>query len=98
MGFSGGAVDNLPANLENVDSFSGLGKSSGVGNATHSSILDWKIPWIEEPGGRQSMGSKELNTTEKACMTHLPIISQINLTPSSSLFPKKVLIVHVMTF
>ena len=24
--------------------------------ATHSSILSWEIPWIEEPGGLQSMG------------------------------------------
>jgi len=24
--------------------------------ATHSNILDWKIPWIEEPDGLQSMG------------------------------------------
>ena len=24
--------------------------------ATHSSILDWEIPWTEEPGGLQSMG------------------------------------------
>ena len=24
--------------------------------ATHSSILAWKVPWIEEPGGLQSMG------------------------------------------
>ena len=27
--------------------------------ATHSSILAWKIPWTEEPGGIQSMGSQE---------------------------------------
>ena len=27
------------------------------GMATHSSILAWKIPWTEEPGERQSMGS-----------------------------------------
>ena len=27
--------------------------------ATHSSILAWKTPWIEEPGGLQSMGSQE---------------------------------------
>ena len=27
------------------------------GMATHSSILGWEIPWIEEPGGLQSMGS-----------------------------------------
>ena len=32
--------------------------------ATHSSTLAWKIPWKEEPGGLQSMGSQELDTTE----------------------------------
>ena len=28
--------------------------------ATHSSILDWEIPWKEEPGGLQSMGSQRV--------------------------------------
>ena len=28
------------------------------GMATHSSILAWRIPWIEEPGGPQSTGSQ----------------------------------------
>ena len=28
--------------------------------ATHSSILAWRIPWIEEPGGLQSMGSQRV--------------------------------------
>ena len=33
--------------------------------ATHSSILDWEIPWTEEPGGLQSVGSqKESDTTQ----------------------------------
>ena len=32
--------------------------------ASHSSILDWRIPWTEEPGGLQSMGSQELDMTE----------------------------------
>ena len=27
--------------------------------ATHSSILAWEIPWTEEPGGLQSMGSQK---------------------------------------
>ena len=31
--------------------------------ATHSSILAWKIPWTEEPGGLQSMESQELDMT-----------------------------------
>ena len=33
--------------------------------ATHSSILAWKIPWTEEPGGLQSMGSQESDTTDR---------------------------------
>ena len=32
--------------------------------AIHSSILTWRIPWTEEPGGLQSMGREELNMTE----------------------------------
>ena len=31
--------------------------------ATHSSILAWRLPWTEEPGGLQSMGSQESDTT-----------------------------------
>ena len=31
--------------------------------ATHSSILAWVIPWTEEPGGLQSMGSQESDAT-----------------------------------
>ena len=30
---------------------------------THSNILAWEIPWTEDPGGLQSMGSQELDTT-----------------------------------
>ena len=33
--------------------------------ATYSSILAWKIPWTENPGGLQSMGHKESDTTEQ---------------------------------
>ena len=32
------------------------------GMATHSSILAWRIPWIEEPGGLSSMGSQKSQT------------------------------------
>ena len=32
--------------------------------ATHSSVLAWRIPWIEEPGMLQSMGPQESDTTE----------------------------------
>ena len=33
--------------------------------APHSSALAWKIPWTEEPGRLQSMGSLESDTTER---------------------------------
>ena len=33
--------------------------------AIHSSILAWRIPWTEDPGGLESMGSQELDTTEQ---------------------------------
>ena len=33
--------------------------------ATHSSIFAWEVPWTEEPGGLQSMGSQEMDRTEQ---------------------------------
>ena len=38
----------------------GWGRSPGKEMATHSSILVWKIPWTEEPGRLQSMGSQRV--------------------------------------
>ena len=35
------------------------------GMATHCSFLAWRIPWAEEPGGLQSIGHKESDTTEQ---------------------------------
>ena len=45
--------------------------------ATHSSILAWRIPWTEEPGGLQSMGHKESDTTERL-HTHSHFIEKEN--------------------
>ena len=41
-------------------SFTGLGRFSGGGNGTHSSILAWKIPWTGKPDGPQSMWSQRV--------------------------------------
>ena len=40
------------------------------GMATHSSILAWRIPCTEEPGGLQSMGSQKSQTRMKRLSTH----------------------------
>ena len=37
--------------------------------AVHSSILAWRIPWTEEPGGLQSMGRKKLDMTEQLTLS-----------------------------
>ena len=37
---------------------------------THSGILAWEIPWTDEPGGPQSTGHKELDTTEQLTLSH----------------------------
>ena len=42
-------VKNLPANAGDAGSIPGLGRSPGVGNATHSSLLAWRTSWTEEP-------------------------------------------------
>ena len=39
--------------------------------ATHCSILDWRIPWTEEPGGLQSTESQKLDTNEQLTLSKL---------------------------
>ena len=75
MGFPGGSVvkkkkKNLPANAGDVDSIPGSERSPREGNgnpdslekemATHSRILAWEIPWTDEPGKPQFMGSQRV--------------------------------------
>ena len=50
-------VKNLPAMLETWVQSLGREDLLEKGMATHSSILAWRIPWTEEPGGLQSIGS-----------------------------------------
>ena len=53
-------VKNLPAMQETGVRSLGRENSLEEEMATHSSILAWEIPWIEEPGGLQSMGSQRV--------------------------------------
>ena len=57
-------VKNLPAIWETWVWSLGREDPLEKGMATHSSIFAWRIPWVEEPGGLQSMGHKESDTTE----------------------------------
>ena len=51
-------VKNLPAMKETWVRSAGREDPLEEGMATHSSILAWRVPWTEEPGGLQSMESK----------------------------------------
>ena len=53
-------VKNLPAMQETRVQFLGGEDPLENGMASHSSILAWKNPWTEEPGGLQSMGSQRV--------------------------------------
>ena len=53
-------VKNLPAVQETWVRSLGQEDPLEKEMATHSSILAWKIPWTEEPGGLQSMGSQRV--------------------------------------
>ena len=68
-------VKNLPAKQEtwilSLDWEDPLEKEM----ATHSSILAWEIPWTEEPGGLQSMGSKRVERDSASKPTNNPYSS-----------------------
>ena len=58
----GSVVRNLPANAGDPGSILGLGRPLEKGMATNSSILAWRIPRTEEPGGLQSTGFTKSRT------------------------------------
>ena len=65
LGFPGGASGKEPAcqcrlDEREVGLMPGSGRSPGEGNGKRSSILAWEIPWTEEPGGLQSIGSQRV--------------------------------------
>ena len=53
-------VNRLPTMQETQVQSLGWGDPLEKEMATHSSILAWKIPWMEEPGRLQSMGSQRV--------------------------------------
>ena len=53
-------VKNLPAMWKTEVRSLGWEDPLENGMVTHSSILAWRIPWTEEPGGLQSMGSQRV--------------------------------------
>ena len=69
LGFPGGSDSKeSTCNAGNLGQSLGWEDALEEGMATHSSILDWTVPWTEEPGGLHSWGRKESDTTEAVCV------------------------------
>jgi len=51
------------------------------GMPTHSSILAWRMPWSEEPGGPQSMGSQRIRHNKRDLAHSTPPLSLGSLVP-----------------
>ena len=77
-------VKNLPAMQETW--FLSLGWEDLLEKemATHSSILAWRIPWMEEPGRLQSMGLERVDTTERLTHKEWPEVSVLQVCSSLS--------------
>ena len=56
-----------------------VGDSLEEGTATHSSILAWRIPWTEKPGGLRPRGHRELDVTEVTEHTHTHSLNEMIL-------------------
>ena len=73
-------VKNQPARQETRVESLGQEEPLEKGMATHSSILAWRIPWTEEPGGLQSMESQRVR--------HDLVTDTLTLTSKESSFIK----------
>ena len=63
VGFPGGSDGKASVcNAGDLGLIPGSGRSPGKDMATNSSTLAWKIPWTEDPGRLQSMGSQKVGT------------------------------------
>ena len=72
LGFPGGSeVKNLPEMQKTQVLSLGWEDPLEEGMATHSSILAWRIPWTEEAGGLQSMGSQRVRHD---CVTNTTLL------------------------
>ena len=77
------AVKNLPAMQETRVQILHQEETLEKEMAIHSSIPAWTIPWTEEPGRLESVGSQELDMTEWPNHHHQKILQHLPLTKDS---------------
>jgi len=101
-GFPGGsAVKNLPVKQETWVQALGWENPLEEDMATHSSILTWRIPWAEEPGRLQSMGSQrvgqEWSDSKHTCMQGMcNVHTSYPDSPPLGMYVEKYMQVHIL--
>ena len=100
VGFSDGSVvKNLPASsgdTGDVGLASGSGRTTGIVNAACSGVLAWEIPWTEEPGRLQSMGSQGVEHDWVHTCIHITCHSCFLSTSLLPQFPRYFIIFDVV--
>ena len=71
-------VKNLPGMRETWVQSLGWEDALKKGKATLSTVLAWRIPWTEEPGRLQSVGSQESDMTEKLSQPTVLVVLKSN--------------------
>ena len=70
-------VKNLPASVGDIRDIGSIPVSLEEGMVSHSSVLAWRTPWTEEPGGLQSLGSQRVGQDSATNTFHF----KFNLLP-----------------
>ena len=75
-------VKNLRANAGDVGDVGSIPEYIPLeeGMAAHSNILAWRIPWTEEPGGLQSVGSHRVRQ-DRSNLAHMLWVKTIQMIP-----------------
>ena len=77
QGFPSGSRVKGPSAMQEIQVyFQGREDPLEEGMATHYSILAWRVPWTEEPGGLQSMGLQRVRNDWRDLAPHAQVLSQ----------------------
>ena len=82
-GFTGSSlIKNLPADVGDVDLILGQNDPLEEEMAIHSCVLAWRVPWIGEPGGLQSVGSQRVGHDLATTQTPVAVLRLLVVVPS----------------
>ena len=103
LGFPGGASGkktHLPMQKMQETWVWFLGREDPLqeGTATHSNIVDWRIPWTEEPDRLRSIGSQRVRHNSYVCFPNLPLLSYTVIDSTVFCLNNPCILFHTLSF